>query len=343
MGLRRIRTAKLLDPGLNHDFEGLFLEELDSAFTAGIACCENCYDDFVKEWPAIYLHDIEFQCRGIDVMNFYENSEFADEFEKEEFKQKLEDQVKCPRCGISLTGLFWPYNLPFDPPEGFTQNAKEIAALANQTPFLVLTHPLAKKVYEEIARVGSDIFADAELIRLYRARPAAGLVNPTATDLGPPQASETADGRFNHAGLPALYLATTPELAFAEVGSPESGAYIATVELLRPPRLLNVSDDLVNSDVVRAVFASALVSAPPQGQGWAKPEYLFSRFVADCARAHGLDGIKYPSARKAIGANVVIFGRDADWSSVYRVTATNLFNSSEGRREIPGRSFDIAP
>lgn len=328
MGTKRIRIAKLLDPGLHHDFASLFFEELDSAFTAGIACCENCYDDFLRQWPAVYrLHDDEFQRAGIDLMNFYENSAFAAEFTEEEFVERVAGQVRCDRCGFPLTGWFWPYNLPFNPPDDFEEQTAEIAAIAEQTPFLVLTHPLAAKVYAEIKSASANIVSDAALKRVFRAREVSGLVDPTNRDFGHPPAEKTADGRFNHSGLPVLYTATTPELAFAEVGSPSGGAYVAEIELQLAPRLLNVADDLIDNDVIRAVFASVLVSAPPSGQGWAKPEYLFSRFVADCVRESGLDGIKYASARKAPGANVVIFAQNAEWGSVYRVDKFELYPS----------------
>jgi RES domain-containing protein len=328
MPRKRIQTAKLLDPGLHQDFEGLFYEELDSAFTAGIACCENCYDDFVRQWPGIYLHSTGFQESGIDLMNFYENSDFAFEFTPEEFKDRVQMQVRCERCGAPLTSWFWPYTLPFDPPDNFEKDTEEIAAIAKETPFLVLAHPLASKVYEQIKKAATSITPDDALKRLFRARRCSGLPNPTLEDFRQPPAEITADGRFNHSGLPVLYTATTADLAFAEIDSPEQGAYIAEIEVLRPCSLLNTADDLIDDDVIRAVFASVLVSAPPRGQGWSRPEYIFSRFIADCVRNAGLDGIKYASARKAVGANVVLFARSGDWSSIYRVSGFEKYTDT---------------
>jgi hypothetical protein len=135
MPRKRIQIAKLLDPGLEHDFASLFYEELDSAFTAGIACCENCYDDFVRQWPGIYRENTGFQQSGIDLMNFYENSDFALEFTPEEFKDRVRMQVRCERCSAPLTSWFWPYTLPVDPPDNFEKDTHEIAAIAAETPW----------------------------------------------------------------------------------------------------------------------------------------------------------------------------------------------------------------
>src|SRR5262245_24396432 len=102
MPRKRIQIAKLLDPGLQDHFESLFYEELDSWFTAGVACCENCYDDFVQQWPAIYVQNTDFQKSGIDLMSFYEGSAFSLEFTPEEFQERVRKQVRCERCGAPL-------------------------------------------------------------------------------------------------------------------------------------------------------------------------------------------------------------------------------------------------
>lgn len=319
MGLARIQTYLVLDPGLTYSFPDLFFEEIDSWFTADIACCEQCRDDFVKQWPAIYLHDIEFQKRGISIEQFYKGTAFRQVMTEEDFLERVHKTVRCPRCFQFISGRFWPYNLPFELPEDFEEVVTEIAATAERTPFLILSHPFAAEVFEAIKKAASGSDNLQSLSQLFRARPAADISTPNFISLGPPPAEHTSEGRFNHAGKPVFYAATTPEVAFAEIGAPDDGGYIAEVELIEPLKVFDVSDEALSDDVLRAVFASALVSAPPAGVGWAKPEYVFSRFVADCAFQAGFDAIIYPSAREPKGRNVAVFRKDKEWSDIFRL------------------------
>lgn len=71
-------------------FEELFMHELESWFTADIACCDNCHDDFVAEWPYAYSADgARFQCDSIDLHCFYSGSRLADSYTEEEFQKLL--------------------------------------------------------------------------------------------------------------------------------------------------------------------------------------------------------------------------------------------------------------
>jgi hypothetical protein len=49
-----------------------------------------------------------------------------------------------------------------------------------------------------------------------------------------------------------------------------------------------------------------LCAAPRQGEGWNKPEYVFSRFVADCALHAGFHAIRYGSTKDPHGENLVL-------------------------------------
>ena len=56
-------------------------------------------------------------------------------------------------------------------------------------------------------------------------------------------------------------------------------------------------DDDEEQELLSALCFSALASAPENGEGWDKPTYVFTRFLADCATYAGFDAIKYPSTR----------------------------------------------
>jgi hypothetical protein len=81
--------------------------------------------------------------------------------------------------------------------------------------------------------------------------------------------------------------------------------------------------DLVNpftshrefADDLSTLVYSALMSAKQENDGWHKPAYVFSRFVADCARASGIQTIKYPSTRiTARNFNLAIVEKEASLS-----------------------------
>lgn len=38
-------------------FDELFYRDLESWFSSDIACCDNCYDDFLENWPHAYAAD----------------------------------------------------------------------------------------------------------------------------------------------------------------------------------------------------------------------------------------------------------------------------------------------
>ena len=84
MGRARVELFRRLFPNKREGFEDLFFEELESWFSADIACCDACYDDFVDQWPAIYLRDIEFQTSGTPLNVFYDGSDLRELFTEDE-------------------------------------------------------------------------------------------------------------------------------------------------------------------------------------------------------------------------------------------------------------------
>ena len=175
-------------------FEDLFADAIESWFTADIACCDACFDEFVREWPALYLRDIGFQSSVWDLGLIYEGSRLREMYSKEEFWEFVKD-IECPRCLSPLKCHIWPYNLPFDPPDGFETAAQQIATIAGVTPFLLLTHPFAfgcTKRYRILERPHSLKFSvnhtteggSSRLHRLYRSPTSTNLPRPAHARVG---------------------------------------------------------------------------------------------------------------------------------------------------------------
>ncbi len=81
----------------------------------------------------------------------------------------------------------------------------------------------------------------------------------------------------------------------------EQPIVVAEIYLKKPIKILDLIDPFEahaeHGDVLGGISYSALVSSFQEDDGWHKPKYVFSRFLADCARDAGFDAIKYPSTR----------------------------------------------
>jgi RES domain-containing protein len=141
-----------------------------------------------------------------------------------------------------------------------------------------------------------------------------------------PPADVFREGRYNHAGCPVLYLSSSAAIAYAEIGKPHDGCLVADVKLKHALKILDLASQELPSDLLQAATASALLSAPAEKDGWEKPEYTFSRFVADCAVSAGFTALRYPSVANAEGFNLVLFSPSANWPEVAVVGSINEFH-----------------
>jgi RES domain-containing protein len=280
-------------------FEELFYRDLESWFSSDIACCDNCYDDFLENWPHAYsADDAAFQRSGIDLSCFYSGSRLRDTYTEEEFFRFLR-LLECPRCGEELKYNIWPYNFPFDVVKGFEAYLLEISDLSQKTPFLILKHSFAQDIYSAIKGLSEISEPITFSNSLYRARALSSLNANEASEFDFPPNNVVSEGRYNHAGIPVLYLGSTPETCFHEMR--EVACHIGEVKINNAIKIL----DLVNPydaheehhDLLNTLVYSALMSAKQDNTGWYRPKYVFSRFISDCAKSVGFDAVRYPSTR----------------------------------------------
>lgn len=261
--------------------------------------CDECVDEFIAEWPLAYsANEAEFQRAGIDLNSFYSGSRLCQIFTKEDY-DRLIVELSCPNCDSPLRGNFWPYHLPFDAPPTFVSDVQEIAQLAKRAPFLLLSHSLSGKVFELVKRISVDAPTQVVKDRLFRARKANITVSEDLSCFDFPPPDVVSEGRYNHAGRPVLYLASSIETCVAELRNSE--ALVASFSFTKALKIFDLLDidsfDGEDHALVSALSFSALISAPENGKGWSRPAYVFTRFLADCAVFSGFDAIKYPSTR----------------------------------------------
>jgi len=283
-------------------FEEFFYHDLESWFSADIACCDKCYDDFISTWPHAYsADDCEFQRSGIPLDCFYSGSRLQESYSEIEFELLIE-KLTCPRCGSNLKANIWPYNLPFDVPNDFESTINKVCAIAESTPFLLLNNDFCRDIYSAIKSISQTSDSKPLHQSLFRGRALENnKLNHNVSHFDFPPSEIVQEGRYNHSGNPALYLASDLETCVAELRGQDSLIY--EFVLSKPLRILNLAEPFEahenKADLLNSLVYSALVSAKHLGKGQYKPHYVVSRFVADCAKEAGFDAIKYPSTRRA--------------------------------------------
>jgi len=291
------------------DFERLELmiaaieSDIEKWFSSSIACCDVCIDEYRAKWPLAYTSDSGLQYQSLDPGAFYDGSKHTPEAVTESEFNRLLPYIECPNCGGPLGPNLFAFELPFHFEE-FEHDLKRLADLASIAPFLVLTDEFAQRIKHEIFRLCSLTQPELLAGEFFRGR-GVDARSASLAQFGAPPASKTREGRYNHAGRPALYLADSLLACWEECRRP-TGYSVATFVFTTPLRILNLSEPEDLKGVLAPVMYSNLAAAPSDGDGWDRPEYVLTRFVSDCARVAGEDGIKYLSTRTGGGANLVL-------------------------------------
>lgn len=283
-----------------------FIAELDSWFSADIKCCDECYDDFVRNWPIISERGKHFY--SIDVGTFYDGSRLRDMYTKKQFLENVH-LVKCPRCGSSIKYNFWPFEFEFDDYDSLEVDFESLKDDIRETPFIVLKNPIADRTFNFIEKQ----FLKREKTKLdfplFRGR----VINHTGIekkDFLPPPKEYTNEGRYNHLGIPVIYVANKEITCFNELRQPNENLFIAEIFINKELQLLdlnNIEDDKNEGDLLKAIVLSSIASSRADDNAKYKPEYYFTRFISDCCKYLGFEGIIYPSVQVGVGENFVLF------------------------------------
>ncbi len=320
-----------------YGIEDIFLAEVDSWFGANIACCDNCVDNFLKHWPFAYAADgKQFQLSQIDLKSFFDGSRLSQVYSEEEFFNFVR-LVSCPRCNLELTSNFFPYCFPFEPVEDFELLIDEIAELSTKSPFLLLKHPFSAQVFDVIRELEEEVSPSLISTYLYRARVASQIEKVRESEFDITPRSFASEGRYNHNGLPAFYLGSDLDTCYQELRCHKS--YIAELKLDKEVKILDLTATYdshpKHSDMLNTLVYSALISAKQDDSGAFKPQYIFSRFIADCAKFVGFDAIKYPSTRThETSFNIVLLGSEFSLGNNIKISKVFLYDGETSVQEV---------
>lgn len=312
-------------------FQDSLSDEIDSSFSSSFCCCDKCYDDFAELWPGVVFRDLEFQTQSSETLWLVDYSRLPGVYSPAEIST-LRLLVSCPRCGTVNPPNLWIYEHRFGGGLQFESDIYRVSRLGDITPFLMLEDPFARRVLDAIRTIAAVSQPLAVSPSFYRARLQSDLdalgQSPTSLETyGPAPASKVGEGRFNHAGLPMLYLADRETLAAAELGRPGENCVVGELRLTRSLRILDLCEPAEqgpDADLFQALSNSALIAAPRTGEGWVKRQYVFSRFVADCARSAGFDAVRYGSTRAIEGSNYVLLAPSSETGREFELVGHSL-------------------
>ncbi|UGV39816.1 RES family NAD+ phosphorylase [Methanococcoides orientis] len=320
-------------------FDVIFFEEMESWFSTNFFLCDNCINEFKKKYKGIHLADGTLELNMIPLDCFYHGTLLLKYYTSDEFKKYLKG-ICCPFCFHSLEYSIYPYDEFVLDTEKYQDDIEKISIIAASTPFLLMTNSLAKSTLNLIKKLADLSTATKMNTNVYRGRVTENpdiLLNPDEMEAVPD--SKAFEGRFNHLAHGHLYVATSKEICSKEIDPTQTKSKcIATIKLLNPLKILDLTDfhgsyiynKGLDEDLYKAILTSALIYNSPSENSWEKPEYVFTRFVADCAIFAGFDGIKYKSRYDFEGANYVIFKdkskEDFNWDFIYLIEKVESMN-----------------
>lgn len=239
--------------------------------------------------------------------------------------EKIKKHLYCPHCGHDdLTwddeiGVKTDYEKKVD---GLMEEVaivhgndlKHLKKLIDKNPLLVYKDPLAQNIFNEIKNKKFPITKIKG--KFYRARKVENSKILNSDELKCPPTGKSNEGRFNHAGQSHLYLANNKETAIREISEGHNSLLLWYQEFDVEKEVDSILDlsysfgdiSLSSSVLFLALteYSDAVYKDGGNLDNW-KPDYFLTRYIMDCAKHCGYNGIKYNSTKDRGGHNYVLF------------------------------------
>jgi RES domain-containing protein len=245
----------------------------------------------------------------------------------EEYWEAVLCRLRCPNCGYQgfeegeVVGKIHPVDartqaLIDEGRERFGAALADFAAFLSRTQLLGMGHLVGTEIRRAISE-GSFPHKSVSGV-WYRARILEGATILNTNDLSAPDLGVCSGGRYNHAGEKVIYLANDLGTACLEViPDPTENrlVWLQEFQLEKADRILNLVNDWQNltgidDSLALTVLAEGILEEKGSSRSsmW-KPQYFVTRFVSDCAKSAGYEGILYKSVR-GVGVNLILFNPD---------------------------------
>jgi hypothetical protein len=294
--------------------EGYTQEELENFARAVEALLSKCaYGQPWDDGEPVWLND-----------HTELNSVMDDAEVPEDCREDVAELVNCPSCGNShelweevgrkSEGELHYESLMAEWYENHEHRLEEFYEFLTAYPYLGAAHDFGKEIRKVISEfplttVKDDLF--------YRARRIESGQEYTLENFIPPDPAKCSigEGRYNHAGQSVMYLSADKIGAAVEcVHEGENRAWIHGFRISQVEKILDLTADEDWADESIQLLAFGLIHSgavrrfADRSNSW-KPEYFVPRFIADCAREKGLNGILFKSVRHW-NSNLVLFNYD---------------------------------
>ncbi len=278
---------------------------------AKLVSCYNCQP--FDEGEAVWIFGDQWELAELFIDNKIPEGQW----------DAIASQLICPNCGTSdfetytEVGVQSKFDISLD--KYIDQTLKkykpliiEFDALLEKTPLLAFSHKFGKKLFKDLEKSELPI-TEVEGV-YYRAREAKNSEVLSIEKMMNPPTGKPQEGRYNHSGQSHLYLSSNWNTAIDEVMVENEDKIVWTLELHvgKTDKILDLSFDWMStspetSPVYFSLCGSNCVSRFDRNNELWKPDYFLTRYIMDCAKMLGYNGIKYNSSKTSVIDNVVLF------------------------------------
>lgn len=267
-------------------------------------------------------------------------------------RKNILNNLYCPSCGnevfelASDVGVKTRFELEVEKhmDEAYGLYGDGVRLLEDELekfPLLALSNKIAKKIFQEI----SDKSLPVVEIKgeFYRARKVETANVIEEKHMFNPPIGKSMEGRFNHAGQSHLYLANEKETALKEAVITNESVLVWLQKFHIQSTVKNILDLSLDWDKLTPTTNTYLLSLNVFGtihrkdrnkENW-RPDYFLTRFIMDCAKKCGYNGIKYNSSKESYSYNVVLFYPDKkNIKPVGKPTVEIFVKEKEFKQEI---------
>lgn len=244
----------------------------------------------------------------------------------EEQWDSIADNLSCLNCGSATfevwsdVGVKSKFDIALDKYIDQTRKKygpaiKEFDSLIEKVPLLAYSHRFGRKIYKDLKE--SNFPTSSVNGTFYRSRESSSSEILTKEKLMNPPTGKPQEGRYNHSGQSHLYLSSDSETAIEEVIGVEQDklVWVLELEVETVDNILDLSFDWMmttpeTSPVFFTLCGYDFINRSDRNNDLWKPDYFMTRYIADCAKHLGYNGIKYNSAKKSYVENIVLFYPD---------------------------------